>query len=93
MSSKAMEWAFRVRGLTPAQRVVLLYLADRHHPDQGCFPSQARISVDCNISRRSVNRHLEDLEALGLIRRVRRIDPKSRKQMPTRYILAFEGEG
>ena len=90
MSHKATNWAFSQRGLKPATRVVLLYLADRHNPDFGCFPSQAQLAADCDMSRRSVNHHLEELENLGLIRRVRRIDPDTRKQMSTRYILGFE---
>lgn len=92
MSHKATNWAFEQRGLKPATRVVLLYLADRHNPDNGCFPSQDQLAADCEMSRRSVNDQLDALEEMGLIRRVRRINPETRKQMSTRYILGFEDD-
>jgi hypothetical protein len=90
MSFEAVAWASKQRGLKPTTWRVLMNLADRHNPDHGCFPNQACIAADCEISRRSVNYQLELLVALGLIQRVRRIDPKTRKQMSTRYILGFE---
>lgn len=90
MSHEATNWAFKQRGLKPAARVVLLYLADRHNPDFGCFPSQAQLAHDCELSRRSVNDQLDELERIGLIRRQRRVNPETRKQMSTRYILGFE---
>ena len=92
MSHKATNWAFSQRGLKPAERVVLLYLADRHNPDHGCFPSQDQLAADCEMSRSGLNNILDKLVALGLIRRERRIDPKTRKQKSTRYILGFEEE-
>lgn len=90
MSHRATNWAFQQRGLKPAERVVLLYLADRHNPDHGCFPSQAQLAADCEMSRRSLNDHLDTLVRMGLIQRERRVDPATNKQMSTRYILGFE---
>lgn len=92
MSHQATNWAFQQRGLKPAARVVLLYLADRHNPDYGCFPSQDQLAADCEMSRSGLNNILENLVQMGLIRRERRINPKTRKQMSTRYILGFEPE-
>jgi hypothetical protein len=92
MSHRATNWAFAQRGLRPAVRVVLLYLADRHNPDHGCFPSQTQLAADCEMSRSGLNNILEELVQLGLIRRERRINPKTRKQMSTRYILGFEDD-
>jgi len=92
MSHQATNWAFQQRGLRPAARVVLLYLADRHNPDNGCFPSQTQLAYDCEMSRSGLNNILEELVDLGLIRRERRINPKTRKQMSTRYILGFEDD-
>lgn len=90
MSHEATNWAVRQRGLQPATKIVLWHLADRHNPDHGCFPEQARLAADCEMSRSSLNNHLNSLEARGLIRRIRRVDPTSRKQLSTRYILGFE---
>jgi DNA-binding MarR family transcriptional regulator len=62
MSHKATNWAFQQRGLKPAERVVLLCLADRHNPDHGCFPSQEQLAADCEMSRSGLNVHLDALE-------------------------------
>jgi hypothetical protein len=37
-----------------------------------------------------LNEHLAQLEAVGLLRRVPRLDPLTKRQLPTRYILGFE---
>ena len=47
------------------------------------WPSQERLAEDMNVSRRSVNRRLRQLEAAGLIRRQQRTDTS------TRYWLKF----
>jgi hypothetical protein len=90
MSHKATNWAFQQRGLKPATWRVLAMLADRHNPDNGCFPSQQQVAIDAEMSVSSLNDHLAKLEETGLIRRVRRINSDTRKQMSTRYILGFE---
>ncbi len=90
MSHEATNWAIRQRGLKPTARIVLWHLCDRFNPDYGCFPSQARLAHDCEISRATLNRHLDDLEARGLIRRIRNVDARTGQQRPTRYLLGFE---
>lgn len=92
MSHKATNWAIEQRGLKPIAKVLLWRLADRHNPDFGCFPDQASLAHDCEISRASVNRYLAELEERGLIRREQRIHPDTKKQMTTRYVLAFEDD-
>jgi len=90
MSHEATNWAIKQRGLKPTTKIVLWHLCDRFNPDYGCFPSQVRLAHDCEISRSTLNEHLSQLEATGLLRRVPRIDPVTKRQMPTRYILGFE---
>lgn len=91
MSHKATNWAVRVRGISPAAKVVLWHLADRHNKDTGqCNPSQARLAEDCEISRSSLNNQLEVLEKAGFISRVRDNDEKTRRQRPTHYILNMD---
>jgi len=92
MSHKATNWAIQQRGLKPATKLVLWHLCDRHNPDFGCFPSQAQLSADAELSPSALNEHLRKLEDAGLIRRRQRIDPQTKRQMATRYILAFEAE-
>ena len=90
MSHDATNWAIKQRGLKPTTKIVLWHLCDRFNPDYGCFPSQDRLAHDCEISRSTLNDHLGQLEAAGLLRRVPRIDPVTKRQLPTRYILGFE---
>ena len=90
MSHEATNWAIKQRGLKPTTKIVLWHLCDRFNPDYGCFPSQVRLAHDCEISRSTLNDHLGQLEAVGLLRRVPRIDPATKRQLPTRYILGFE---
>lgn len=90
MSHAATNWAIQQRGLKPTTKIVLWHLCDRFNPDFGCFPSQEQLADDCEISRSTLNEHLALLETACLIRRVQRLNPGNKRQMPTRYILAFE---
>jgi hypothetical protein len=66
-------------------------LADRHNKDTlRVDPEQALLANDCNMSRSTINRHLEDLERTGLLVRVPRANPKTQKQIPTFYVLAID---
>ena len=90
MSHKATNWAIQQRGLKPATKIVLWFLCDRHNPDFGCFPTQARLAEDAEMSVSALNAHLAKLEELRLIHRVRSHDPRTHKRQATRYILGFE---
>lgn len=90
MSHKGTNWAIQRRGLKPATKIVLWHLCDRHNPDFGCFPTQARLAEDAEMSISALNEHLAKLEAAGLIHRVRAHDPRTHRRQATRYILGFE---
>lgn len=92
MSHKATNWAISQRGLKPATKLVLWHLCDRHHADHGCFPSQETLAEDCEMSRSGLNNHLNELERVGLIKRIQRSDKASRRQKSTLYLMAFEFE-
>lgn len=92
MSHQATSWAFQQRGLKPGAKLVLLALADCHNPAQGCYPSQAFLADACELNRDTVNVHLAGLEKAGLIRRIRSVHPKTKRQQSTRYKLAFEAD-
>ena len=81
MSHEATNWAIKQRGLKPTTKIVLWHLCDRFNPDYGCFPSQERLAHDCEISRSTLNEHLGRLEMAGLLRRVPRIHPVTKRQM------------
>ena len=90
MSHAATNWAIQQRGLKPATKIVLWHLCDRHNPDFGCFPTQARLAEDAEMSISSLNDHLKKLEELGLIRRIQCQDHRTKRRQATRYILGFE---
>lgn len=94
MSHAATNWAIRQKGLKPAAKIVLWHLADRHNADTGqCNPKQERLAQDCEMSRSTLNLHLNELERLGLIRRIVTIDGATKRQRPTAYVLVgFECE-
>lgn len=71
MSSQALAWAFEkiVPDLRDAvQKLVLLRLADRADPGGVCWPGHARTGRDLNVSQRSVQRVVEDMQRLGLLK-------------------------
>ncbi|MBC7140383.1 MAG: helix-turn-helix domain-containing protein [Defluviimonas sp.] len=90
MSHKATVWALDQRSIKGTTKIVLWHLCDRYNPEHGCFPSQELLAYDCQVSRSGLNNHLRRLEKCGLMRRERRIDPITKRQMSTRYILGFE---
>lgn len=46
MNHAATIRAIQQRGLKSATRIVLWFLCDRHNPDFGCSPTQARLAED-----------------------------------------------
>ena len=71
MSHAATNWAIQQRGLKPATKIVLWFLCDQHNPDFGCFPTQARLAEDAEMSISALDDHLATLENLRLILRIR----------------------
>ena len=71
MAMVPVTWAlYEARDVTPSEKVVLIVLADHAAPNgTGAFPSWARIAAASGVSRRTVARVLESLEARGLILR------------------------
>jgi hypothetical protein len=90
MSHQATNWAISQRGLKPATKLVLWQLCDRHHPDNGCFPSQETLAHDCEMGRSTVNVHLGKLEEMGLIRRIQRTNKKQQRKISTLYLFPFD---
>lgn len=90
MSHAATNWAIQQRGLRPGVKLVLWHLADRHHPDNGCFPSQDTLAHDAEVPKSTLNVYLDELEKRGLIARERRRSRGSQRQERTRYYFPFE---
>jgi len=79
--------AWKVTGLTPREKVVLLALADCMNATTGmCFPSARRLGEMTGIHDRSVWRVLGLLEEKGLITRINRELDRGGKSS-NRYLL------
>lgn len=73
MSHYMTALAMRQRGLKPAAKIVLYWLADHHNESTGlCFPSLKTLASECEMDKSTVIRHLSALEAAGLIERMAR---------------------
>lgn len=68
MSIDATRWAWQQTRISPAQKLVLLSMADRAGEDHRCWPSNARLCSDTGLDRKTVYACIEALEALGIIR-------------------------
>ena len=70
MSHKATHWAWTVKGISSAEKLTLLALADRHNADTNqCFPSLDKIADDTSLSRDTVRRATQSLEQKGFLSR------------------------
>jgi hypothetical protein len=80
VSVRAVEWAWTVKGLTPEQKLVLLFVAKDQHPKTklSC-PSQQRIADHVENSVHNVRRILTQLEARpGILKRRPRVKGEGR---------------
>ena len=76
MSIDATRWAWQ-QPVKANQKIVLLSLADRAGENHDCYPSIKRLAQDCGMSRSALFANLEELEKLGLIKRINRSSEKS----------------
>jgi len=91
MSHYMTALAMKQQGLKPSTKIVLYWLADHHNGETGkCFPSINRLAELSEMSRRSVEGHLETLETLGLIKRVNQFRETGGKSANS-YILELTG--
>ncbi len=94
MGVKEVGWALDQRGLKPAEKLVLVALADRLNHKRGnlCIPSITEVSERSECSVRTVIRHLATLKEKGLITaRVRRRADGSRTT--NTYELLMDEQG
>ena len=87
MSHYMTALAMKQRGLKPAAKIVLYWLADHHNETTGaCFPSLKTLAQECEMDVASIKRHLANLEVLGLIQRTQR-QRENGSQTSTQYTL------
>jgi len=89
MSHYMTALAMKQKKLKPATKIVLYWLADHHNEtSKDCFPSIKRLSELCEMSRRSLESHLNILEEFGLIKRINRFRDNGGKTS-NGYFLKF----
>lgn len=90
MSHLMTALAMQQKGLKPAAKIVLYWLADHHNGETGaCFPSLNTLANECEMQRSTVVRHLDALEEMGLIERIERTRPNG-SRTSTAYKLSIK---
>lgn len=88
MSWKAFRWAKEVSGLAPAEKFVLVLLADAYNPEwERAWPSPARLAELSGFSTSTVKRALKSLEERGLVKSERWMLNDGAEWLPSRYLL------
>jgi len=87
MSMELMVKAMKTKVGSPLRKLVLLKLADNANDQGECWPSYQYIADQCEISRRSVMSHLDELIKVGLITKTIRKGQKGNSSNV--YLLNF----
>ena len=74
-----MNWAVSQTVGNPLAKAVLMALANCADDIGFCFPGQERLAKDTEQGERTVRRHLDKLEAAGLISRTHRYDKNGKR--------------
>ena len=91
MSHYMTALAMKQKGLKPATKIVLYWIADHHNGETGeCFPSLARLHKCCEMSVRSIQDQIAVLCEAGLITMVQRKRDNG-SQTSNAFILGFSG--
>jgi hypothetical protein len=67
MSNRLLNKAWTATNLSPAEKLLLVRLADRADNDGRCWPSQHSLATDCGLTDRSVRDGVRSLAAKGHI--------------------------
>ncbi|UPR47528.1 helix-turn-helix domain-containing protein [Vibrio cyclitrophicus] len=65
---------------SPISKLVLLKLADNADARGVCFPSLNYLAQYCEVSVRTVKRHVSELEKQGFVKRIKRFDDSGRQR-------------
>ena len=86
MSVKAMTWVWTLKGIPAPTRLVLLALADWADDEGVAFPAIATVASKCELSIRTVQRHLRAAEQHGLL-------TTTQRSSSSLYKLPVQNEG
>lgn len=76
---------------SPLKKIILIKLADQANDDGMCWPSYESISKSCEICKRSVIKHISELEKMGFLRIERRYNKGAGKNFSNKYHLTLGG--
>jgi len=79
--------SIEAKGISSAQKITLIALANRASDKGVCFPSQATIAKDTGLSKRHVYRCLCDLQEMGLLGWTQQHDTQDRRKKKNVYSL------
>lgn len=89
MSMLLMVKAMKTKVGNPLRKLVLIKLADNANDNGECWPSYQHIADQCEISTRSVIRHVDALCEAGLLSKEHRPGPKGNTS--NMYTLSLDG--
>jgi hypothetical protein len=72
-----MSLVFEADGLDGSEKLLLLALTNYTDMHGYCWPSEARLAADCGTSRSTVQRVKRKLATRGLVKSVRRVNPRT----------------
>jgi DNA-binding transcriptional ArsR family regulator len=90
MSLEAMAYVKTLEITKPAEKLILLLLADRISNETGeCFPGQKRLAKEASMSERTVRRHMKKLGEAGMIISRKRFCPNGNPNTSAYEIVGF----
>ena len=92
MSHYMTALAMKQKGLKPAAKIVLYWIADHHNGETGaCFPSHKRLAEVCEMTDRSIRNQIDILKQMGLIEVIDRKRPNG-SQTSNAYCLMLKDD-
>ncbi len=93
MSWQATVWALKTRVGDPTLKILLLAIANYADADGSCFPRNETLAFDSEVSKRTIQRSLEKLVNLGLIKITQRFDKNGRQTTAQFDLIMDESRG
>lgn len=92
MSWQASSWVLKQKTGNPILKVLLLAVANYADPDGRCWPSVETLADDSEVSKRTIQRKLQELQALGFIKVTERFEPSGRQMVSLIELRMGEGD-
>lgn len=90
MSIEAMSYVKKLEIAKPAQKLIMLLLAERIKNETGeCFPGQELLAKEASMTGRSVRRHLSELVKTGLLKSRYRYSENGKRTSSAYEIVGF----